>query len=91
MKAQQERGKSPTYQIEIKGHLAAHWTTWFTGFTLQQTAAGNTILVGPVPDQAALHGLLRKIHHLGLTLVAVNLASTSTKSDTASDADIQGE
>jgi hypothetical protein len=64
---------STFYQIRIKGHLPDHWSDWFDGLTLTlDTERGETILSGPVVDQAALHGLLNKVRDLGLTLLAVN-------------------
>jgi hypothetical protein len=60
------------YQIRIKGHLDAQWTAWFEGLTITLEEDGDTLLTGPVPDQAALHGLLKKIRDLGMPLVSVN-------------------
>jgi hypothetical protein len=58
------------YQIRIKGHLDAQWASWFAGLTITQADNGETLLSGPVIDQAALHGLLRKIRDLGLPLIS---------------------
>lgn len=63
--------KTPTYQIRIEGHLSPLWETEFEGFTITLAENGMTCLTGPVIDQAALHGLLRKIRDLGLPLVSV--------------------
>jgi hypothetical protein len=60
------------YQIRIKGHLERQWTDWFGGLTITLEDNGDTILSGPVVDQAALHGLLRKVRDLGMTLVSVS-------------------
>ena len=60
------------YQIRIKGSLSAAWTDWFEGLTITLAEDGDTLLSGPVVDQAALHGLLKKIRDLGMTLVSVN-------------------
>ena len=60
------------YQIRIKGHLDDKWSAWFEGLTISLEANGETLLSGPVTDQAALHGLLKKIYNLGLTLLSVN-------------------
>ncbi len=59
------------YQIRIKGHLGGQWTDWFGGLTLTLEDNGTTLLTGPVVDQAALHGLLRKVRDLGMPLLAV--------------------
>ena len=61
-----------TYQIKLQGHLGSQWADWFGGLTITQTGHGETLLTGPVVDQAALHGLLRKVRDLGLPLLAVN-------------------
>ena len=60
-----------TYQIKLEGHLSPLWEAEFEGFTITQAESGITCLTGPVIDQAALHGLLRKIRDLGLPLVSV--------------------
>ncbi|HEY3368222.1 MAG TPA: hypothetical protein VGK74_24485 [Symbiobacteriaceae bacterium] len=60
------------YQIRIKGHLGGQWTDWFGGLTITLEDNGHTLLTGPVIDQAALHGLLRKVRDLGMPLVSVN-------------------
>jgi hypothetical protein len=60
------------YQIRFKGHLGRQWTDWFGGLTITLEEDGNTLLTGPVVDQAALHGLLKKIRDLGMHLVSVN-------------------
>jgi hypothetical protein len=59
------------YQIRLRGHLGSPWADWFDGLTVDLTDAGETLLTGPVADQAALHGLLRKVRDLGLILLAV--------------------
>jgi hypothetical protein len=60
------------YEIRIKGHLASPLTGWFEGLTITLEEDGNTLLSGPVVDQAALYGLLKKIRDLGLPLLSVN-------------------
>ena len=60
------------YQIRIKDQLDSQWTDWFGGLTITLAEDGDTLLTGPVVDQAALHGLLKKVRDTGLTLIAVN-------------------
>ncbi len=60
------------YQIKIKGHLGQQWTNWFEGLDITLQENGETLLTGPVVDQSALHGLLRKVCDLGMPLLAVN-------------------
>ena len=60
------------YQIRIKGHLGHQWTDWFEGLTITPGEDGDTLLTGPVVDQAALYGLLKKVRDLGLPLLSVN-------------------
>ena len=60
------------YQIRIKGHLRPQWTGWFGGLAITLEDNGDTLLTGPVVDQAALHGLLRKVRDLGMSLLSVN-------------------
>ena len=62
------------YQIRIKGLLDRRWTDWFGGMTVSATDEGDTLLTGPVEDQAALHGLLKKVRDLGMTLISVGPA-----------------
>ena len=59
------------YEIRIKGHLDDRWVTWFEGLTITLEENGETLLTGPVADQAALHGLLRKVRDLGIPLLSV--------------------
>jgi hypothetical protein len=63
--------KSTIYQIRIGDRLGEPWTDWFDQMTLTQAANGDTLLTGPVVDQAALHGVLRKVRDLGLPLISV--------------------
>ena len=65
-------GQSMVYQIRIKGQLDRHWTDWFEGLTITLEDNGETLLTGPVVDQAALHGVLRKVRDLGVTLLSVS-------------------
>jgi len=60
------------YEIRLKGHLEARWSNRFEGLTITLEEDGNTLLSGPVTDQAALHGLLKKVRDLGMPLISVN-------------------
>ncbi len=59
------------YQIRIVGFLDRQWTDWFDGMAISPTEDGDTVLTGPVEDQAALHGLLKKVRNAGMSLVSV--------------------
>ena len=63
---------STVYQIRIKGHLSQQWMSWFEGLTITREQDGNTLLAGAVIDQAALHGILKKVRDLGMPLLSVN-------------------
>jgi hypothetical protein len=69
---QTDPGQPMVYQIRIQGHLGCQWTDWFGGLTITLEEDGDTLLTGPVIDQAALHGLLRKVRDLGMPLLSVN-------------------
>jgi hypothetical protein len=60
------------YQIRVKGHLGCQWTEWFGGLTITMVDSGETLLTGPVVDQAAMYGLLKKVRDLGMPLISVN-------------------
>lgn len=63
------------YEIRVQGHLAPRWDDWFDGFTLTPESDGSTVLEGFVVDQAALHGVLRRLADLGLPLLSVTPAT----------------
>jgi hypothetical protein len=69
---QQPDSGSQKYEIKLQGHLNESWTEWFEGLAFTHESDGTTTLTGNVTDQAALHGLLKKIRDLGLALLAVN-------------------
>ncbi len=73
------------YQIRIKGHLGPRWTGWFGGMAITLEDNGDTLLTGPVVDQAALHGLLKQVRDLGLPLISV----TRVKSGEAGGSDVK--
>ena len=64
------------YEIRVKGHLDPHWSAWFGGLKVINEANGDTVLMGEVVDQAALHGLLSKVQDLQLTLLSVRSIET---------------
>lgn len=60
------------YEIRIAGHLNPRWTKWFGDMSITLLAEGDTLLTGPILDQPALYGLLKKVRNLGMALVSVN-------------------
>ena len=67
-----EKAQPLVYQIRITGHLGRQWTDWFGGLAITLEDNGETLLTGSLIDQAALHGLLRKVRDLGVPLLSVN-------------------
>ncbi len=68
----EDHGEPGYYEIRIRGHLDDRWTGWFDGLTITMKEDGDTLITGPVVDQAALHSLLRKVRDLGMPLLSVN-------------------
>jgi hypothetical protein len=66
-----------TYEIRVQGQLDQHWSTWFNDLAISYDADGNTVLRGPLVDEAALHGVLIKVRDLALPLLAVNRVAES--------------
>jgi len=66
-----EQVRYEIYQITVLGHLSSDWSEWFDGLAIVQTSTGETILYGPLADQAALHGVLIKVRDLGLPLLSL--------------------
>ncbi len=64
------------YEFRLKGHLDDRWSEWFGGLAVQRQEDGTTVLVGPVVDQTALHGVLNRIRDLGLTIISVQRVSS---------------
>lgn len=75
------------YAIRVKGYLDGRRATWFDGLSLSQESDGTTTIYGPAVDQAALHGLLRKVRDLGLPLVSVSLVEPEPSARPAVNAD----
>ncbi|MDJ0333966.1 hypothetical protein QMG83_01895 [Salinibacterium sp. G-O1] len=69
--------ESGRYEIRLRGQLDQRWSDWFEGFTLTNQTDGTTTLTGHVTDQAALHGLLRRVGDLGVTLISLNVTHNS--------------
>ena len=68
-----------TVEIRIKGKIDEHWSTWFADLAIRYTEQGETILTGPVADQATLYGVLNRVRDLGLSLLSVNLVEPDDK------------
>lgn len=68
-------GEAPVYHIRLQGHLDRQWSDWFGGMTITLEENGETLLAGPVVDQAALHGLLKKVRDVGIPLLSVTRVS----------------
>ena len=69
------------YEVKLKGHLNKSWAEWFDGFDFTYESDGTTTLSGEIVDQAALHGLLKKIRDLHLPLISVNRLDTDESKD----------
>lgn len=67
-----DRDEPARYEIRIRGHLDGRWAGWFEGLTITLEENGDTLLTGQVADQAALHGLLKRVRDLGMPLLSVN-------------------
>jgi hypothetical protein len=76
---------SGRYEVRVRGHLDDRWTTWFDGLTLTAAEDGTTVLEGPIVDQAALHGVLRRLADLGLTLISVTPVVIDQPTDPADE------
>jgi hypothetical protein len=79
-----DRDEGGRYEIRLKGHLEPRWATWFDGMSLTHEGDGTTVIHGPLADQAALHGLLRKVRDVGLPLISVSRIEPDTTDRPAS-------
>jgi hypothetical protein len=84
-----DAGESRAYQIRIKGHLGSQWMEWFDGLTITLGENGDTLLTGQMIDQAALHGILKKIRDLGMPLLSVNVVDLNRPDMAKSDQPIE--
>ena len=73
------------YEIRIQGQLSRQWADWFDGMVITLEEDGNTLLSGPVVDQSALHGTLKRIRDLGMPLLSVNAAEPRQETQTETD------
>jgi len=81
MMDQRESQKRDVYHLRVKGVLDGEWSEWFEGMVVQPQPGGETLLAGPVADQAALHGLLHKIRDMGLPLLSVRRVDMEDRSE----------
>jgi hypothetical protein len=77
----QASGKRVVYEIRVKGVLHGEWRNWFDGMEVSPQPGGETLLTGPIADQAALHGLLLKIRDVGMPLLSVRRVYGKDRSD----------
>jgi len=89
----EDQSEPGLYEIRLKGHLDNRWAEWFEGLNITLEDDGDTLLTGPVVDQAALHGLLKKVRDLGMPLVSVspleNGPTTTPKTGQADQSDVK--
>lgn len=83
----QAQGGSEHYEIRVRGHLDDRWSEWFDGMRFSYAADGTTLLAGPLADQAALYGVLRKVRDLGLPLVSVRVSDAAQAGGSAGSVD----
>lgn len=74
-------GQPLTYRIEVQGHVDERWSNWFEGMEVEvktgEVISTITVLTGTIPDQAAVHGLLRKLYTLGYVILTVTCLDLS--------------
>ena len=70
-----------TYQIRLEGHLEPEWSSWFAGLEISLEPNGETVLTGCVADQAALHGLIKKVRDIGIPLLSIQRITETNLAD----------
>jgi hypothetical protein len=75
------------YEFRVEGHLPSGWSDWFEGLSIQREAGGVSVLSGPLPDQAALHGVLARIRDLNLNLISVTRVRATAQTETEQSPD----
>ncbi len=85
----ENKNESVLFEIRLKGHLDDRWSGWFGGLTITLEDNGDTLLIGPMLDQAALHGLLRKVRDLGIPLVSVSPIQPGRSTGKADSSDVK--
>jgi hypothetical protein len=70
----------PYYRICVRGHFDLTWSDWFDGFSIHHADSGETVLLGPIPDQSALYGVLITLCNLGMSLISLNLVQEGGES-----------
>jgi hypothetical protein len=86
-----DRSQPTVYQIRIKGQLGMEWADWFGGVIITLEEDGDSLLTGPVVDQAALHGLLKKVRDLGMPLISVNRVNPGPADKSETQREIKNE
>ena len=84
-KSERDSAQPKIFQIRIQGHLSRQWMDWFDRLTITLEEDGNTLISGPVVDQSALHGILKRIRDLGMPLLSVNSDDFDQAAKTDSD------
>jgi hypothetical protein len=75
------------YKIKIKGHMDTKWADWFDGLQITHEKDGTSTLYGPIPDQTALHSILRKIRDMNLQLISVNQVKVDPQDETLTNSE----
>jgi hypothetical protein len=74
-------GQAAIYQIRVEGQLGPQWAEWFEGLIIERVENGESLITGPVVDQAALYGLLKKVRDLGMPLISVTRVSIHSQKE----------